>query len=72
MLLISVRYAFGSDVIFRHACVDVSSVSLDDYYLGVYFVVILAQVNDAVDSALRLHKDVVEGKKSVPLLPASR
>ncbi|CAM9429267.1 unnamed protein product [Scytosiphon promiscuus] len=31
----------------------------------------LFKVNDAVDSVLRLHKDVVDGVKSVPLLPPS-
>lgn len=30
------------------------------------------QVNDSVDSVLRLYKDVVDGVKSVPLLPPSR
>lgn len=30
------------------------------------------QVNDAVDTVLRLYKDVVDGVKSVPLLPPSR
>lgn len=30
------------------------------------------KVNDAVDHALRLYKDVVDGIKSVPLLPTSR
>eukprot|EP00752_Nemacystus_decipiens_P008460 g7562.t1 len=29
------------------------------------------KVNDAVDSVLRLYKDVVDGKKSLPLLPPS-
>lgn len=30
------------------------------------------QVNDAVDNVLRLYKDIVDGVKSVPLLPPSR
>jgi len=30
------------------------------------------QVNDTVDNVLRLYKDVVDGVKSVPLLPPSR